>query len=120
MLGTPQQAASTSTRNDAVPAAADETAVTAKALAMVSTLQVLKKRIIAGSFTSYKRALPGSPSSPVALDEAPKTMAVVKAFKLQSAAELKVHCVVLVVSSIRIPRKHHICFGDHGMLCASV
>jgi hypothetical protein len=84
------------TKKDAA-AAADETAVTPKALAMVSTLQVLKKRISAGSFTSYKRALPDSSSFPVALDEDPKTIAVVKAFKLQSAAELKVHCFVAIV-----------------------
>jgi len=91
----------TLTRKDAA-AAADETALTPKALAMVSTLQVLK-RISTGSFTSYKRALPDSSLFPVALDEDPKTFAVVKAFKLQSAAELKVHCFVAVVSSIRIP-----------------
>ena len=111
-------------RNDAAAAAAaaaaDETAVNPKALSMISVLQVLKKGISAGSFTSYKSALPGSPSSLVALDEDPKTIAVVKAFKLQSAAELKVHCFVTLVCSIRIPWKHHVSFGDHGMLCASV
>ena len=69
---------------------------------MVSTLQVLRERISAGSFTSYKRALPDSSSLPPTLDEDPKTIAVVKAFKLQSAAELKVHCFVAIVSSIRI------------------
>lgn len=88
----------TVTRNNA--AAADQTAVTPKALSMVSVLQVLKKGISAGSFTSYKTALSDSPSSLVALDEDPKTIAVVKAFKLQSAAELKVYCFVTVVSSV--------------------
>lgn len=87
---------------------------------MKSVLQVLKKGISAGSFTSYKSALPDSPSSLLALDEDPKTIAVVKAFKLQSAAQLKVYCFVTVVSSTCTPWKHRVSFGDHGMLCASV
>ena len=103
MLSTPRRPAHID-KNDAAAAsaAAAETAVTPKALAMVSTLQVLKKRISGGSFTSYKRGLSDSSPLPVALDEDSKTIAVVKAFKLQSAAELKVHCFVTVVSSMRI------------------
>ncbi|KAL0042211.1 hypothetical protein WJX77_006257 [Trebouxia sp. C0004] len=60
-------------------------------------LQVLKKGISAGSFTSYRSALPDSPSL-VALNEDPKTIAVVKAFKLQSAAELKVVLSAMILS----------------------
>ncbi|KAA6420193.1 MAG: hypothetical protein FRX49_09856, partial [Trebouxia sp. A1-2] len=59
---------------------------------------VLKKGISAGSFTSYKSALPDSPSSLLALDEDPKTIAVVKAFKLQSAAQLKVVLSAMILS----------------------